>query len=42
VPTGWIAVDSASPIQLTKIWAGTQAQYNALGSYDATTVYLTI
>lgn len=41
-PTGWIAVDSASPIQLTKIWAGTQAQYNALGSYDATTVYLTI
>ena len=42
VPTGWIAVDSASPIQLTKIWAGTQAQYEALGSYDATTVYLTI
>ena len=41
-PTGWIAVDSASPIQLTKIWAGTQAQYEALGSYDATTVYLTI
>ena len=41
-PTGWIQVDSASPIQLTKIWAGTQAQYEALGSYDATTVYLTI
>ena len=41
-PTGWIEVDSASPIQLTKIWAGTQAQYEALGSYDATTVYLTI
>ena len=38
----WILVDSASPIQLTKIWAGTQAQYEALGSYDATTVYLTI
>ena len=42
VPTGWIEVDSASPIQLTKIWAGTQAQYEALGSYDSTTVYLTI
>ena len=41
-PTGWIQVDSASPIQLTKIWAGTQAQYEALGSYDVTTVYLTI
>ena len=41
-PTGWIAVDSNSPIQLTKIWAWTQAQYEALGSYDATTVYLTI
>lgn len=41
-PTGWIEVDSNSPIQLTKIWAGTQAQYEALGSYDSTTVYLTI
>ena len=41
-PSGWIEVDSASPIQLTKIWAWTQAQYEALGSYDATTVYLTI
>ena len=41
-PTWWIEVDSASPIQLTKIWAGSQAQYEALGSYDATTVYLTI
>ena len=41
-PTGWIEVDSASPIQLTKIWAWTQAQYEALASYDSTTVYLTI
>lgn len=41
-PSGWIEVDSASPIQLTKIWAGTQAQYEALGSYDSTCVYLTI
>ena len=41
-PTGWIAVDSASPIQLTKIWAGTEAQYQALWTYDNTTVYLTI
>lgn len=41
-PSGWIEVDSASPIQLTKIWAWTQAQYEALASYDSTTVYLTI
>ena len=41
-PTGWIQLDSASPIQLTKIWAGTEAQYQALWTYDNTTVYLTI
>ena len=41
-PTGWIQVDSASPIQLTKIWAGTEAHYQALWTYDNTTVYLTI
>lgn len=41
-PSGWIEVDSASPIQLTKIWAWTQAEYDNLSSYDATTVYLTI
>jgi hypothetical protein len=41
-PTGWIAVDPNSPIQLTKIWAWTQAQYEALWTYDNTTVYLTI
>ena len=41
-PSGWIEVDSASPIQLTKIRAGTQAEYDNLSSYDATTVYLTI
>ena len=41
-PTGWISVDPNSPIQLTKIWAWTQAQYEALQSYDNTTVYLTI
>ena len=41
-PTGWIQVDSASPIQLTKIWAGTEAQYQALWTYDNTTVYLTV
>jgi len=41
-PSGWIEVDANSPIQLTKIWAWTQAQYDALSSYDATTVYLTI
>ena len=41
-PTGWIAVDSNSPIQLTKIWAGSQSAYDNLWSYDSTTVYLTI
>lgn len=41
-PTGWIEVDSASPIQLTKIWAGSQSAYDNLWSYDSTTVYLTI
>ncbi len=41
-PSGWIEVDANSPIQLTKIWAWTQAQYDALSSYDSTTVYLTI
>lgn len=42
VPTWGVQVDSASPIQVTKIRAGTQAQYEALGTYDNTTVYLTI
>lgn len=37
-----LQVDSASPIQLTKIRAGTQAQYDALGSYTSTEVYLVI
>lgn len=41
-PTWWISVDSASPIQLTKIWAGSQSAYDNLWSYDSTTVYLTI
>jgi hypothetical protein len=41
-PSGWIEVDANSPIQLTKIRAWTQAQYDALSSYDSTTVYLTI
>ena len=47
---GWAAaawgsglqVDSASPIQLTKIRAGTQAQYDNLWSYTSTEVYLVI
>lgn len=41
-PSGWIEVDANSPIQLTKIWAWSQSDYDNLGSYDATTVYLTI
>lgn len=37
-----LQVDSASPIQLTKIRAGTQAQYDNLWSYDGTEAYLVI
>lgn len=38
----WIEVDENSPIQLTKIRAGTESDYQNLGSYDQNTVYLTI
>lgn len=34
-----IILDSASPQSVTKAWYGTQAQYDALGVYDATTEY---
>ena len=34
--------DENSPNDVNKIWAGTQAQYDALGSYDSATLYYII
>ena len=39
---GGIAPAANSPINVKYIWAGTQAQYEALSSYDNNTVYLTV
>jgi len=33
------ANDSATPTVVNRIWSGSQAQYDALGSYDANTLY---
>lgn len=41
-PSGWIEVDENSPIQLTKIRAWSQSDYDNLWTYDSTCVYLTI
>ena len=41
-PTGWISLASNSPITVSKLWVGTEAQYSALGSYSNDTVYLTV
>lgn len=41
-PVSGIQLDPNSPITITKIRAGTEAQYSALWSYDSTTAYLTI
>ena len=38
----FIMLDSNSPITLKKVWAGTENQYSALSSYDATTEYKTV
>ena len=34
--------DAATPTAVTKIWSGTEAQYTALGTYDANTIYYTV
>lgn len=39
---GWIICDPNSPISVAKIWAWTEAQYQALSSYSSDTVYLTV
>ena len=41
-PTGWISLDSNSPITVSKLWVGTEQQYSALWSYDASTIYMTV
>ena len=41
-PSGWISLDANSPMTVTTMRVGTQAQYEALQSYSNTTVYLTI
>jgi hypothetical protein len=41
-PVSWIQCDPNSPIQIDKIRAGTQSQYDNLWTYSSTTAYLTI
>jgi hypothetical protein len=41
-PTGWIQLDANSPITVSKLWVGTEAQYSDLGSYSDDTVYMTV
>ena len=37
-----IQCDPNSPINITTIWCGTEAQYSALQSYSSTTAYMTV
>lgn len=37
-----MAVADGSPIEVTKIWSGSQAQYDALGSYSNDTLYIIV
>lgn len=41
-PTGWIQLDSSSPMTVSKLWVWSQAQYEALGSYSNDTIYMTV
>ena len=44
-PAGWVDISSQANNILTswaKIWAWTQANYESLGTYDSSTIYLTI
>lgn len=36
---GYLDTVSASPNTISNVWSGTQAQYDALGSYDNATLY---
>lgn len=40
--SGGIQLDSNSPLTISKIWVGSQSQYNNLGSYSNDTIYLTV
>ena len=41
-PTGWIQLDSSSPMTVSKLWVWSQAQYEALWSYSNDTIYMTV
>lgn len=41
-PATWIQKVSASPLDIKYIWAWTQAEYDALDSYSADTLYFTV
>ena len=41
-PATWIQKASASPLDIKYIWAWTQAEYDALDSYSADTLYFTV
>jgi hypothetical protein len=34
-------IDADGPVTIAKVWSGSQAQYDALGSYDPNTLYFT-
>jgi hypothetical protein len=36
---GYVDTVPTSPNFISNVWSGTQAQYNALGSYDNATIY---
>lgn len=38
-PSGAVLLDGGSPNSILTIWSGTQAQYDAIGSKSATTLY---
>lgn len=37
-----ISSETTSPQNIVNIWAGTQLEYDALGTYDATTLYFIV
>jgi hypothetical protein len=41
-PTGWIQLDANSPITVSKLWVGTEAQYQSLSTKSNDTIYMTV
>ena len=37
-----MSVADGSPVEVTKVWSGSQAQYDALSSYSNDTLYIII